>query len=52
MGRISLRIPDLLEQDVRETVKTSEYSNISELIRDLLRDWVAHRHMDTKAKQK
>jgi len=51
MGRISLRIPDALEQAVEELIPLSEYPNRSELIRDLLRDWVANKHMDKKVKR-
>jgi len=50
MGRISLRIPDALEQSVRDLIPLSEYPNMSELIRDLLRDWTANKRMTTKVK--
>lgn len=39
MGKVSARIPDELEQDVRELIPLSGHKDLSDLIRDLLREY-------------
>lgn len=42
MAKISFRLPDTLENTVRKKLQISNYSCMSELLRDLLRKWIEH----------
>jgi len=50
MGRISFRLPDPLQAEVEQLLPTSQYVSVSELIRDLLREWCVNRKMPIKVK--